>query len=52
MSRTKNTKKMGIVSNLRKKGLSYRQIAKIMEKDVKTIYVWETWNKEAVGKSE
>lgn len=35
------------VKDLRSKGLSFRQIAKLLERDVKTVYRWASY---AVGK--
>ena len=50
MSRTKNLKAMMKVMTLKSKGLSFRSIAKIMGKDVKTVYCWYKWSVQAVDK--
>lgn len=50
MSRKRNKKAMDLVKNLRAKGLSFREISRIMRKDIKTIFMWNRWNMEGVDK--
>jgi DNA invertase Pin-like site-specific DNA recombinase len=44
---TPNIAKIKEVKSLREKRLSYRQIAKLLDSDVKTVYRWDSYD---VGK--
>lgn len=39
----KNHKSIEVVKGLRKKGLSYRQIAKLLDKQLKTVWRWSKY---------
>ena len=49
LGRPVDIKKVAQVKSLRKKGLSFRQIAKLLEKDLKTVYFWHLKSLKGVG---